>query len=252
MEDNINSQGDCQSSGEQSSGGTVATRMGVIYRITNKINGKPYVGQTRQKLSQRIYGHKSNKGKSAIDAAIAKYGWKNFTVEIIEVCPVESLNEKERYWIAKLNSKAPNGYNLTDGGDGLVGCTQETRDKMSLAKKGKKRKPHSSETRAKMSAKAKGRPSSNKGKHLSEETRAKLSASNTGKKHTSETRAKISASNKGENNPNYGKHRSPETKAKISAAEKGKHLSEETRAKISAARKAYFARKKAVENGGKK
>lgn len=255
MCDNINSQGDCQlPSGEQSSGVTVATRMGVIYQITNKINGKIYVGKTKQKLDTRMTQHKydSKNGSPGLGAAIAKYGWENFTVEVIEVCPVKQLNEREKFWIAALNSKAPNGYNLTDGGDGLVGCTQETRDKMSLAKKGKKRKPHSSETRAKMSAKAKGRPSSNKGKHLSEETRAKLSVSNTGKKHTSETRAKISASNKGENNPNYGKHRSPETKAKISAAEKGKHLSEETRAKISAARKAYFARKKAVENGDKK
>lgn len=215
MENNINSQGDCQSSGEQSSGVTVATRMGVIYRITNKINGKPYVGQTRQKLSQRIYGHKSNKGKSAIDAAIAKYGWKNFTVEIIEVCPVESLNEKERYWIAKLNSKAPNGYNLTDGGDGCTGYkhTAKSRAKISAnhadvsgENNPQYGKPLSEEQKAKISASEKGKLAWNKGKKMSEEQKRKLSVARTGKKYGS---------------------RSPETCAKISAA-----------------LKAYWARKK--------
>ncbi|MBQ6005770.1 MAG: GIY-YIG nuclease family protein [Selenomonadaceae bacterium] len=74
MSDSNNSQSGCQS------------KCGVIYLITNTLNGKMYVGQTRQKLSSRIYGHKSNKGKSAIDVAIRKYGWENFTVEVLETC----------------------------------------------------------------------------------------------------------------------------------------------------------------------
>ena len=155
MRDSIKSQGECQS-----------RATGVIYKITNTLNGKAYVGKTRQNFHSRIYGHKSNKGASAIDTAIRKYGWENFTAEVLEECAVEFLNCREIFWIAALNTKYPNGYNLTDGGDGLVGCTQATRDKMSLAKKGKKRKPHSLETRAKMSAKAKGRPAYNKGKKI--------------------------------------------------------------------------------------
>lgn len=96
------------------------------------------------------------------------------------------------------------------------------------------------ETRAKLSAALKGRPAHNKGV-----------------KHTPEARAKMSAAQKAIGNipPNHkGKKRgprSPETKAKLSAANKGKHPSEETLAKMSAAQKARWAKKKAVENGGK-
>ena len=228
--------------------------MGVIYLITCRINGKPYVGKTKRSLETRIAEHKRNKskGNSPVEMAIDKYGWENFTVEILEVCPVEMLNEREKFWIAALNSKSPNGYNLTDGGDGQVGCTQETRAKMSAAKKGKpahnkgkKGKPHSAETKAKMSAAHKGKSPSNKGKP----------AHNRGVKATAETRAKLSAAHK-------GKKHSPETIAKMSAAQKaignrppsskGRKPSPETKAKISAGVKAAWARrKKAVENGGK-
>ena len=149
---------------DNNSSGVESQQTGVIYLITNTLNGKMYVGQTRKKLSYRISQHKSrsSKAKAGIDAAIRKYGWENFTVEVIETCPVEMLNEREIFWIAKLNSKVPNGYNLTDGGDGLVSCTQETRDKMSASHKGKshanykKRGSLSLATRAKISISHKG------------------------------------------------------------------------------------------------
>lgn len=73
--------------------------MGTIYSITCLINDKPYVGQTHQKLERRINQHRNCKIKRGIDAAIAKYGWENFTLEVLEVCPVELLNEREMYWI---------------------------------------------------------------------------------------------------------------------------------------------------------
>ena len=91
---------------------------------------------------------------------------------------------------------------------------------------------HTEETRAKMSAAKKGK---NKGKNKSEETRAKISSSmkgkNKGKNKSEETRAKISSSMKGKNK---GKTASDETRAKMSAAKQ--NISEETRAKISAAK----------------
>lgn len=153
MKDNSNSQVDCQSSGG-------VTVMGVIYKITNKINGKLYVGQTRQKLNNRIKGHKHSKVKRGVDAAIKKYGGENFSIEVIEECPVESLDEREIFWIAKLNSKAPNGYNLTDGGDGGgSNPSKETRAKISAnhADVSGEKNPfygqkHSEETRAIISA----------------------------------------------------------------------------------------------------
>ena len=121
---------------------------GVIYMIVNLLNGMRYVGQTRQPLKKRMYQHA--KANSYIGNAIRHYGWKNFTVEVIEECEtLEQLNEREKFWIAYFNCKHPNGYNLTDGGDGIASCTQETRDKISAAKTGKKL---SDETRANMSA----------------------------------------------------------------------------------------------------
>lgn len=110
----------------------------IIYCITNKINGKPYIGQTTRTLEERIYEHRHCK-KTAIGKAIQKYGWskETFKVEILEVCEtLEQLNEREKFWIAKYNSIAPNGYNLTEGGSiGIPGKpkSDETRANMKLA-----------------------------------------------------------------------------------------------------------------------
>lgn len=134
---------------------------GVIYKITCLVNGKPYIGQTKQTLNRRIGQHAT--ADSYIGKAIRKYGWENFTVEVLEECETpEQLNERERFWIACFNCKHPNGYNLTDGGDGSLGCTQETRDKMSAAQRGEKNHFF--------------------GKHHTVETRAKLKMANSGKK----------------------------------------------------------------------
>ena len=211
MEDNSKPSGESQSA------------VGVIYKITCLINGKSYVGQTRQKFEVRISQHKHNSNRTpiGIDAAIKKYGWENFTVEIIEECAIEKLDEREMFWIVELNSKAPNGYNLTDGGDGCKGYTPTAKTRAKRAKSLKGRK-FSAETLAKMSAAKKGKPSNRKGAHLSEAHKAKISAAkkgstphNKGKHLSEEQKAVLSALNKGENNPNYGKHHSPETIAKI-------------------------------------
>ena len=187
------------------SSGVESQQTGVIYKITCLITGKPYVGQTRQKLNRRISQHKcdSKKAKYGIDAAIKKYGWENFSVEVLETCPVEMLNEREKFFIAKLNTQVPNGYNLTDGGDTALNISEETRARMSAAKKGKpsnrKGLPLTEEHKAKIAASKKGTPAHNKGKHLSEAQKALLSAINKGKKygpHSPETIAKIIESNK--------------------------------------------------------
>lgn len=133
--------------------------MGYIYLRTNKINGKKYVGQAvdikqREYTWNTISHHYAGK---AIDAARAKYGIDNFVFEIIKECEDEKLNYWERYYIKKLNTKVPYGYNLTDGGDGTSGfsLSEETKKKISDANKGKqswmKGKHHSEETRKKMS-----------------------------------------------------------------------------------------------------
>ena len=111
----------------------------VIYKITNLIDGKVYVGQTRQKLKKRISHHKKH-NPHYLGHAIKKHGWENFKVEILEECETpEKLNERETFWIKKLNCQSPNGYNLTNGGDGLSGHphTEKTRAKMSNNHPGK-------------------------------------------------------------------------------------------------------------------
>lgn len=89
-----------------------------IYKITNKINGKIYIGQSVNSLI-RFAGHKSNAKKphrnSAIDKAINKYGIENFELEIIEI--TEDYNAREKFWIKFYNSLVPYGYNIMEGGE---------------------------------------------------------------------------------------------------------------------------------------
>ena len=93
---------------------------GFIYKITNTINSKSYIGQTIQNVKERFYQHcaiKCSKAVSnmAIHRAIKKYGKSNFTVEVIEEIDSANLNDRERYWIKYYNSYN-NGYNSTKGG----------------------------------------------------------------------------------------------------------------------------------------
>lgn len=90
----------------------------IIYKITNRINGKCYIGQTVGTLDARWKRHcKDNSKCTAIHNAIVKYGKDNFTVEEIDnAVSQDELNEKEAYWITKLNTLSPNGYNLQNGG----------------------------------------------------------------------------------------------------------------------------------------
>ena len=94
--------------------------IGIIYKITNNITNKVYVGQTIQKLKDRWYRHCSSKGNKGelnmhIKRSIIKYGKENFSISLLEECNVEDLDERERYWIKFYNSYE-NGYNETIGG----------------------------------------------------------------------------------------------------------------------------------------
>ena len=97
---------------------------GFIYKITNTINSKSYIGQTIQNVKERFYQHCATKcskavSNMAIHRAIKKYGKSNFTVEVIEEIDSANLNDRERYWIRYYDSYN-NGYNSTEGGqDGI-------------------------------------------------------------------------------------------------------------------------------------
>lgn len=97
--------------------------IGYIYKVTNKINGKIYIGQTIQSVKDRWYRHcgKSGISKAELNThfkrAILKYGKENFTIETIEMCDSTELNDKEKFYISYYNSYI-NGYNSTIGGQG--------------------------------------------------------------------------------------------------------------------------------------
>lgn len=95
---------------------------GYIYVITNKVNGKQYVGQTSRSIETRYDEHcYDDRSTSAIHQAIKKYGVSNFKVEQLEQVDLTLLDEKEKYWIKKLNT-FENGYNKTAGGQNINFC----------------------------------------------------------------------------------------------------------------------------------
>ena len=93
-----------------------------IYKITNKVNNKIYIGQSIN-IEQRFYTHCSDainrQDNNYFHNAIRKYGKENFYIEIIEECLEEELNEKEQFWISQYNSTDKKiGYNSSIGGEG--------------------------------------------------------------------------------------------------------------------------------------
>lgn len=110
-----------------------------IYKITNNINNKIYIGQS-QNIEQRWRSHKyesiNEKQKPynySIHKAFRKYGLDNFSFDIIEIVPKEKLNEREIYWINYYNSYK-NGYNETLGGEGGPGLKEELNPRALLDK----------------------------------------------------------------------------------------------------------------------
>lgn len=86
-----------------------------IYLITDTTNGKQYVGQTIYTKEHRWYGHLN--GNLYVDNAIKKHGVENIILETLEYIYDKSiLDEREEYWIDKMNTLAPNGYNILPGG----------------------------------------------------------------------------------------------------------------------------------------
>lgn len=106
--------------------------MGYIYKIINIKNQKIYIGQTTKKRpTDRFSQHKylalhpqQEKNISYLHRAMKSDGIDNFKFEIIEQVDNLLLNEREKYWIKQYNSLAPNGYNLTVGGQGTPGFSR--------------------------------------------------------------------------------------------------------------------------------
>ena len=189
--------------------------MGCVYMWTNNVNGKKYVGKTHRDVQERSNEHMNGHGSVLLKRSLDKYGVDNFTFEILHDGVIDAfLNDYEIEAIRVHNSKAPYGYNLTGGGDGMFEPSEETLNKISKALKGKKRNA---------------------------ETKQKMSEAQRGKKHSDETRRKLSEAAKSEKNIFYGKKLSAESIQKMAKSKRGKKLSKEHCQKLSEARKGKIA-----------
>lgn len=97
---------------------------GFIYKITNDINQKVYIGKTTNSIEKRWQEHKQDAYKSRdknrpLYNAIRKYGEQHFSIELVEECDIAILSQREIYWIEEYHSFS-NGYNATLGGDGKI------------------------------------------------------------------------------------------------------------------------------------
>lgn len=158
--------------------------VGYIYLMTDTTNGMRYTGKhhyDKPELDPNYHG------SGTIISKIYKKRPETIKEEYIKTCySDEEMNSNEKHYIKVFDTLYPNGYNLTEGGDGVVAC-EETRKKISEANKkriGEKHKKFSDEVKKKLSEIHKGLQSGNKhpmyGKHLSEESIRKRTEKRTG------------------------------------------------------------------------
>lgn len=212
-----------------------------IYKTTNLINGKIYVGQHRTDnledgyIGRGIRRKINNNKRGGFHNAVFKYGYDNFKREILEFCCINNIDEREEYWINFLDSSNRKiGYNLTKkAGGGYI--NEETYLKLSKLYKGRKL---SVEQKEKISVANKGKSRPN-----TETQKLKISIANTGKVRSENIKIKISNTLKNKYasleliHPMKGRKHSEESKMKNRLAHLGKKASKETKEKISVAGK---------------
>jgi group I intron endonuclease len=181
----------------------------IVYLITNKVNGKQYVGQTTKTVEKRWEKHLENADlgiKFLIYKSIRKYGAENFSRVILHECETkEEMDFVEMFYIALLSTKAPNGHNLTDGGEGQFGrrLSEKAIQKMRDAFTGKPNPKNSEHLKKNPRPRnpvngrllsdneiATGNWDTTPAK-ASEETRLKMSKAHEGFRHTEESKAKM-------------------------------------------------------------
>jgi group I intron endonuclease len=200
-----------------------------VYQITNVVNGKRYIGQHSGKSLEQYWKHcVSHALSGSIDKpylynAVRKYGVENFSIKPLVI--VESKWEMDLYetgLIKAFKTRKPHGYNLTDGGDGVLGL------KHTAGSNQKNREAHL-------------------GKKASEETKRKIRLAGLGRKHSEEAKQAMSQHIKTEehcknlsiakmgNKARLGLKHSEETKLRMSEAKKGRKFSEEHKRNLSLA-----------------
>ena len=188
---------------------------GYIYKITNNINGKIYIGKTKHSIEYRYNEHLKNarlgvKYVSYLYRAMNEYGTENFSVAEIECCDIDVLDERERFWIKELRSQDSKvGYNIQEGGNGGATRSSEfvlTQKQLDALEKGR-HLPSSQKQKEQLANRRRGCV-------VSEETRRKISEANLGRKASEETKQKLSLIRKGKKLP-------PHTEEQKEAAREG-------------------------------
>ena len=180
-----------------------------IYCLENSANGKKYIGQAQNlEKRRREHGYKDrNKGCHALRNAFEKYGYDKFVYSIVEECPIESLDEREIFYIKELHSHVSEwGYNISWGGKTPQRGRKHTDEEKQKISDGQPRrygednfhfgKPFTEEHKKRLSNAQRGKPGKNKGRKWTPEQKEKYMAS---RKYY-----------KGEENPLYGKPKSSE------------------------------------------
>ena len=165
-----------------------------IYKATNQINGKSYIGLTENMQARRtthFYEAKKN-CPYYFHRAIRKHGENAFEWEIIAICDSREEAGKLEIKLIGEHDTYKNGYNSTTGGESGYTMSAETRKRMSNVKQGRS------------------------GRSLNKETRIKIANTLRGRKDSIETRAKKSAAHTGSKNANYGNKWTDEQKANLS------------------------------------
>ena len=221
--------------------------MGCIYCATNLINGKRYIGKSVNNLNFKKIEHErdaTNGSERIFHRALRKYGFESFKWFLVfNNVNSEELDKLEIESIKVYKTKTPNGYNMTEGGDG--GATKgvgwnhstETKQRMKESQKGRNKgktfeEIHGIEEAQKIRKKL---SATHKGRIFSDENKKKLSEAGKDRKLTEETKKKLSENIKKALS-------SPEAKAKMSVSQKKrirKPHSEETKAKIGKGRKGH-------------
>ena len=239
----------------------------IIYECKNKIDGKAYIGQTTRTLEIRKEEHRNSIVEEGFKhlpfyRALKKHGWENFIWRIVDETAktTDELDELEKFYIKKLNTLAPNGYNSTLGGDSPggwnKGLTKETDERIarhSAAMTGRVL----SEENLKNVREANQRP----------ERKAKISKAMKGKSKPEGTGAKISAAKKNKTYEEiYGIEGAEKQKVKLSAAKfknwkdpdyrknqsiarKGKKMPKWTRERRNRVKATWDLKKQKAENG---
>lgn len=174
--------------------------MAYIYIVKHKLTEKAYVGQTINSIFDRFSDHvrAANKGlQTHFARALRKYGADMFVISVLEECDKSKLNERESHWIKALNTRT-NGFNETDGGEGVKGYKHGSVQKRRMRKNHWRKRSDAKEIENRIKH-------SRKNYKPTKETIEKVAAANRGKKRTIEFRIKRSKDTMGSGNGFFGK-----------------------------------------------